>query len=262
MTRKEQLRDNYEDALFALLMESVIEKEGKRLLRENERINADPAFEVPEEVNQRCIKTIKTAFAKKNRKTAGKIIYRVFSNVAAVVVLCGLLFTMAYAAIPEVRVKTLNLLIEVSDVSTKLTLQGKGPEADTNAVFPETSNEGIVLMGYQFPAVPEGFALNPVLSQAKPNFEKLYYEGENGSYIVYSTSRISEETPLNVDTQNTDYIQEIEIHGYTGLLIIKERCTHIVWADTDQAVFCAVLCKGLDTETTRGLASRVYFLGA
>ena len=35
MTRREKLQENFEDALFALLMEEVAEQEGQRLLEEN-----------------------------------------------------------------------------------------------------------------------------------------------------------------------------------------------------------------------------------
>ncbi len=38
MTQREQLRDNYEDALFALLMDEFAEREGERLLEKNERL--------------------------------------------------------------------------------------------------------------------------------------------------------------------------------------------------------------------------------
>ena len=43
MTKREQLIEQYEDALFALLMDSVAEEEGKQALELNERLKADPA---------------------------------------------------------------------------------------------------------------------------------------------------------------------------------------------------------------------------
>lgn len=43
MTNHERLTEQYEDALFALLMDSVAEEEGKQALELNERLKADPA---------------------------------------------------------------------------------------------------------------------------------------------------------------------------------------------------------------------------
>ena len=66
MTNHERLTEQYEDALFALLMDSVAEEEGKQALELNERLKADPAAEVPESARRRCEATIRREF---NRKT-------------------------------------------------------------------------------------------------------------------------------------------------------------------------------------------------
>lgn len=47
MTKHEKLQEQYEDALFALLMEEFAAEEGKSALEENERLKCDPAFDVP-----------------------------------------------------------------------------------------------------------------------------------------------------------------------------------------------------------------------
>ena len=62
MNRRDELRERYEDALFAFLMEDVIETEGKKMLEENERLKQDPLAAVPEAVDYRCIQTIKRGF--------------------------------------------------------------------------------------------------------------------------------------------------------------------------------------------------------
>lgn len=264
MTRKDKLRENYEDALFALLMESVMEEEGEQLLQESNRLNADPAFEVPEEVHQRCRRTIKRAFARKNRMSAGKKLYRILSHAATVIVACGLLFTVAYAAIPEVRAKTLNLLIEASDAYTTLILQGKGAGAESNTVLPAPQSGDLVLLGYQFPAVPDGFELNPTFSQSSPHLEKLYYldsKSEGESFIMYGATVVQEGTPFLVDTEDADLVREMELNGFSGLLIEKDNLTHIVLVDAERSVFCSVMCKGLPSETAMRLASGIRFTG-
>ena len=49
MTRREKLQEQYEDALFALLMDDLAVEEGKKAYEENERLKADSSFEVPSE---------------------------------------------------------------------------------------------------------------------------------------------------------------------------------------------------------------------
>ena len=72
MTDHERLREQYEDALFALLMEGVAESEGEEALRLNEELKKDPNAEVPKDVQKRCEKTIRSAFAQKQLRATGR----------------------------------------------------------------------------------------------------------------------------------------------------------------------------------------------
>ena len=51
MTHREELWENYEDALMALLMDMVAEEEGKQLLQELEQMKSDPRYAVPKEID-------------------------------------------------------------------------------------------------------------------------------------------------------------------------------------------------------------------
>lgn len=68
MTQKEQLWENYEDAVFAILMDAVAEQEGEKGLQLMEELEHDPSAQVPEEVQRKAEKTIRKAFAAKNRE--------------------------------------------------------------------------------------------------------------------------------------------------------------------------------------------------
>lgn len=261
MTRKEKLRDNYEDALFALLMESVMEEEGKKLLQENERLKADPEFEVPEEASRRCVKAIKKAFAKKNGKAAGKVIYRTFSKVAVVAVLCGLLFTAAYAAIPDVRVKTLNLLIETSDVATRLTIAGEGSAANMGKPRPGAAEGGVILLGYQFPDAPDGFVLNSARSGSGAMTAWSFFQNENGATIEYLVHSFPTETPLEVDSEDADLVLDIMVQNHAGMLVKKGNRTDIAWVDMDHCAFCSIIFINCDPQSIMDMAADVTFLG-
>lgn len=264
MNRRERLRDSYEDALFALLMEDVIEEEGKQLREENERLKNDPEAAIPDAVDKRCLKTIKRSFAKEQYKAAGTVVYRTFSKVAVVAVLCAMLFAVAYAASPELRTETLNFLIEVSDVATNLTMAG---DHSHNAVETSSTSDNKVLMGYRIPDVPDGFLLNEEMSGYMNSSAWLYYENEEGATICFDFTR-TKGSPLTVDTEDAN-VETVYIHGYEGLLI--EKCYKIegmiinsiiiVWGDTSEDTFCTVDCTELDKEAVLALAEGVVFIG-
>lgn len=65
MKTREQLQEEYGDALFALLMYDLAAEEGRRALEENERLQNDPNAEVPKDVQQRDLQLINRIFFKK-----------------------------------------------------------------------------------------------------------------------------------------------------------------------------------------------------
>ncbi len=69
MTRKEEMREQYEDSLFGLLFDEAASAKGKELLSENDRLNGDPTLAVPPGLEQMCLNTIhKTGSSRKRRK--------------------------------------------------------------------------------------------------------------------------------------------------------------------------------------------------
>lgn len=124
MNRKDLIYESYEDALFALLMDEVADKEGELLLKENEQLNLDPGAALPDELDRKCRRTIKRAFSVQSRRNAARAIGRAMSKAAVIALVVVLLFSTAYALVPEIRVRTLNLLIEKSSVAASLTFYG------------------------------------------------------------------------------------------------------------------------------------------
>lgn len=141
MTDHERLREQYEDALFALLMEGVAESEGEEALRLNEELKKDPNAEVPKDVQKRCEKTIRSAFAQKQLRATGRTAARWLTKVAVVAVLGGLMFTAAFALSEDVRVATLNALIQVMDDRTEITFEGEVFRETSADVTSEAENE-------------------------------------------------------------------------------------------------------------------------
>ena len=170
MTKREQLREEYEDALFALMMDEFAVAEGEKALEENERLKKDPDFVVPTEVERRCLKTISRHCTEQSIHAAGRTFSRIVSKVAIVALVGMLLFTTAFAASPEFRANTLNWVIEVFDDRTEFSLLSPsiGEESgdsgytlktawlpDGYALIEENSNDSFVINTYQSSDGPE-----------------------------------------------------------------------------------------------------------
>ena len=115
MTRHEKLRERYEDALFALLMEDVAEAEGRKALEENERLKNDPSAAMPDSLRKKCLRIIRRGYAKRKIHTVGRASMHIISKVAIIVMVLVLSFTVAFAASPTVRSSTLHWMVERYD---------------------------------------------------------------------------------------------------------------------------------------------------
>lgn len=89
MKTREQLQDEYEDALFALLMYDVAQLRGRCGEAENERLQNDPNAKVPAKVDQRCLRTIYRYFFKKKLLRIAKV-----GGMLAVILLIGILLCL------------------------------------------------------------------------------------------------------------------------------------------------------------------------
>ena len=65
MANRETRKEQYEDALFALLMDEMAQEDGEELLRLNEQLKQDPGAAVPQSVQRRCERVIGTAFSRR-----------------------------------------------------------------------------------------------------------------------------------------------------------------------------------------------------
>lgn len=122
MTRREKLMAQYEDALFALIMDEVAEAEGRIAIEENQRLKESGEVEIPAEMSRRCKRTILRKTSENNIKRYGKGVGKVLNKVAIVALMAVFLFTTAFAASDSFRVKTLNFVMEVLMTAPRLDL--------------------------------------------------------------------------------------------------------------------------------------------
>ena len=115
MTRREMLVEQYEDALFALLMDEVAEAEGQKALEENQRLRESGEMVIPDNLRQRCHSAIARKSAEIGLKQFGRGLTKIVTKVAVVALVGMLLFTTAFAASEDFRLKALNIVMEVFD---------------------------------------------------------------------------------------------------------------------------------------------------
>lgn len=248
MNQRDKLVENFEDAFMALFMADVAEHEGEKFLEENERLKNDADFKVPPELDRRCLRTINKITRRKRALRTGKKVYRVFSKFSVAAVIALALFTSAYAAFPEVRISTLNLLIEVSDIATELSFgDADGPNDEANSVeTPGVSapDGAMTIAGYVLPeSITDNYNL---VDEGNSQFASwALYSGNDGSSLNIDV-QVGEQNVVNVNTEDAIAVKEVNIGNFEGIIIQQSEAVILGVADMYKSNFIVATFIGID----------------
>ena len=242
MTRKEQLWENYEDAVFAILMDAVAEQEGEKGLQLMEELEHDSSAQVPEEVQRRAEKTIRKAFAAQGRRSAKHISFRLFQRIAVAVLVIVLTTVCAFAAFPEVRANVLNMIEQTFSDHTEFEFTAGNEEKYASANF-----------DVQPLWLPDGFLMSDEGRNNKTAF-KTYENSEDGSIFISE----SEETDLSmaVDTEGAEK-RDIEVQDYKGKLIEKDTWQCILFSVPERNMLVYIDAENVSTEQLIKVAENI-----
>lgn len=264
MTHREKLVEQYEDALFELLMDEVAQMEGEQAIQLNEKLNADPQYAVPESVQRRCEKTIRSSLAKQGHKRVGKRAFKVFQHISVAVMTIMLLFTTAFAVSEPVRRWSLNALLTINEEFGEIrftedrTVQTP-PPADSDLEYHYN-------IGLEY--VPEGYEVEDGRVSSIGN-NSVTYMDENEREIRVSVYPFSSAGVYHFDTEDAD-IQSVPIQGNDALLITKqveatgeiESYTErsVIWTDSIQQFLINVYASSLAEEEVLQVAEGVRWI--
>lgn len=243
MTRRDELYEKCEDAVFALLMEEYMEEEGRALSEENERLNADPSAAIPEDVYRRGLKTIHRAFRREQTARAGRRTVRLINKVALVALIAMILMTTAFAASPTLREKTVEFLLYFTDQSAELRINAE----TTEFVFEDGK--------YVLPQMPDGYEQTEVVESAWRMYACWNDPAQDNAMITIRV--VSGENEVGLDSENTDQIEQIQINGFDGVCIEKDDAINISCADTEHNRFIVLYTTALSKKDALSLMEQI-----
>ncbi len=226
MTRQEELRERYEDALFALLMDEVARAEGEALLRQTET-----APQPRREAERNDLGTIRRTVCKKQTRRVGRASLRALGKAAMAVGLAASLFLSAFALSEDVRVGTMNLIIEVSEKGTTFFLGNDRKSSTTLAALTPKW-------------IPEGFSITDSYAD---EFESwVHYERSEDEFIEFTYLQ-ADGSFINIDSEDA-VVETIQINGQRATLVEKDASLQLVYLTEDQAYFVQVLSNHVSRE--------------
>lgn len=210
MTRREYLTEQYEDALFALLMEPVAISEGIKAEEENERLRNDAAAAVPASLRNKCIKTIKKHYAKREMRKNGRTASKLIARVAIVAMILVLLMTTAFALSPALRAKAMNWIVESLKDHTEISVR--------------QDNGGLKHLLEVQNIIPDGFDL--IEEKQESAYWYCMFENTAMDSRIILTVFNSSAGSIAFDTEDSEAAHEV-LFGRDALVVEKDNVIQI-----------------------------------
>lgn len=238
MTRREELLEQYEDALFTLLMDDFAASEGAKALEENERLKTEAEI-VPLPVQQRCMKFINRYYNKQNLRAMGRTAYKFLNKVAMVTLVAVVSFSTAFAASPTFRANTLNMVIEVFNDHTEFRFETSNDK--------EKNLENMQITCGWLPTDWEFISENG--DRANKWRE---YETSNGTAEIYVCE--AENSGIGLDTENAETCM-IKIKQNDAMMIVKGTTIQLAWEN--EGVFWIIYGENVSQDDLIRIAENI-----
>lgn len=244
--RTELLREQYEDALFTLLMDEYAEETGEKLLDE---FNHSESAEMPAALDEKCRKMIRQHFARqKNKIRIRKTLRFIGKSVATIVVTFGLASTLFFS-VDAIRVPVLNFLLEHQK---GYLLVSKFPESSSITVNPQDQlPQDPTSLGF---LLPEGYKLLKYTSKTSGTFF-VCYTNEAGDIVQLQT--VLDNGKFIIDTENA-VTESVTISGYEGTLIQKDGFD-LVWHVPEAGLIYKLYASNLTRDEVLQIALAIAY---
>lgn len=204
MTKQEMLYEQYNDALFRLLMHSVAQHQGQQYQEENQALKAQEGGP-SETAKRRCLRTISRQVRRGHARAAARTASRILSKAAVVMLLVISCLTAAFAVSPVFRSDALRWAVATF-----------GDHAEYR--FNQTEG-GVQYQGIEVGWLPEGYELVESRT-ANRMTSQLYIELSDGleQSVKIQVMNFSDAGIFKVDTE-ADQVYQVSVQNTLATVI-------------------------------------------
>lgn len=242
MTKQEMLYEQYNDALFRLLMHSVAQNQGQQYQEENQALKVQEGGP-SETAKRRCLRTISRQVRRGHARAAARTASRVLSKAAVVMLLVISCLTAAFAVSPVFRSDALRWAVATF-----------GDHAEYR--FNQTEG-GVQYQGIEVGWLPEGYEL--VENQNTNGTISRRYIRPSGSVEQRVDIRVMNfdgEGVFKVDTEANQLYQTI-VHDTLATVIQRDESMQIIWMYPESNCIVMLCGDNISTETALRIAQSI-----
>lgn len=242
MTKQEMLYEQYNDALFRLLMHSVAQHQGQQYQEENQALKAQEGGP-SETVKRRCLRTISRQVRRGHARAAARTASRVLSKAAVVMLLVISCLTAAFAVSPVFRSDALRWAVATF-----------GDHAEYR--FNQTEG-GVQYQGIEVGWLPEGYELVESRT-ANRMTSQLYIELSDGleQSVKIQVMNFSNAGIFKVDTE-ADQVYQVSVQNTLATVIQREGGIQLTWMYPESNCIVMLYGDNISTETALRIAQSI-----
>lgn len=242
MTKQEMLYEQYNDALFRLLMHSVAQHQGQQYQEENQALKAQEGGP-SETAKRRCLRTISRQVRRGHARAAARTASRVLSKAAVVMLLVISCLTAAFAVSPVFRSDALRWAVATF-----------GDHAEYR--FNQTEG-GVQYQGIEVGWLPEGYELVESRT-ANRMTSQLYIELSDGleQSVKIQVMNFSDAGIFKVDTE-ADQVYQVSVQNTLATVIQREGRIQLTWMYPESNCIVMLYGDNISTETALRIAQSI-----
>ena len=210
--RMQDVLEQAEDAYFEVLMRAYAERMGEEYLEESKRLNADPTFDYPEELDRKCLALIDRAGKQESRVNLRRRLKRIANVAAIIIAVIALSGTVLFVSVEAFRSETINYLIRTFVRDEGTTARVTEASADEFGITWKP-------FGYRIESVKHGDSV-----------ERVFYSKKDGPR--FTLIRMFTNSSITIDTElsEADYVEFLNIQAY---YTEKDGNHSLTWSDSE-----------------------------
>ena len=242
MTKQEMLYEQYNDALFRLLMHSVAQHQGQQYQEENQALKAQEGGP-SETAKRRCLRTISRQVRRGHARAAARTASRVLSKAAVVMLLVISCLTAAFAVSPVFRSDALRWAVATF-----------GDHAEYR--FNQTEG-GVQYQGIEVGWLPEGYELVESRATNRTILRRYTKSGADMKQrIDIRIMDFSDEGVFKIDTE-ADEVYQVLVQNTLATVIERDNSVQLIWMYPDSNCIIMLCGDNISTETALRIAQSI-----
>lgn len=242
MTKQEMLYEQYNDALFRLLMHSVAQHQGQQYQEENQALKAQEGGP-SETAKHRCLRTISRQVRRGHARAAARTASRVLSKAAVVMLLVISCLTADFAVSPVFRSDALRWAVATF-----------GDHAEYR--FNQTEG-GVQYQGIEVGWLPEGYELVESRATNRTILRRYTKSGADMKQrIDIRIMDFSDEGVFKIDTE-ADEVYQVLVQNTLATVIERDNSVQLIWMYPESNCIIMLCGDNISTETALRIAQSI-----